>query len=247
VLPLSKYEQGGSVTERHICYALSLNMIEVFGKGASLATALKDKMDLPLSEKAETLLSDPNNEWYAYDLLGVLKAEMVPLFFLPAQEECASVEEFIELGREVGGIVAYAYLGDVGDSVTGDKRAQKFEDGYLDDLFSVLSDLKAQAVTYMPARNTPAQLSRVRALCEKHGMFQICGEDINSPRQKFVCAALAAPENAHLTEAAYALIGHERRSAEGLEYGMFSEDTLKRMPSLSERIEYFARVGRQTV
>ena len=29
---------------------------------------------------------------------------------------------------------SYAYLGDVGESVTGDKRAQHFEDAYLDEL-----------------------------------------------------------------------------------------------------------------
>ncbi len=38
----------------------------------------------------------------------------------------------------------------------------------------------------MPTRNTQPQPDRLRALCERCGMLQISGEDINSPRQKFI-------------------------------------------------------------
>ena len=72
----------------------------------------------------------------------------------------------IALADKIGAVSAYAYLGDVGDSVTGDKKPQKFEDDYLDELFDVLKELKFNAVTYMPSRNTHEQLDRVRALCE---------------------------------------------------------------------------------
>ena len=66
---------------------------------------------------------------------------------------------------DVGAISAYAYLGDVGDSVTGDKRAQKFEDDYLDELVPYLKELGFRAITYMPSRNTKAQLDpRARAV-----------------------------------------------------------------------------------
>lgn len=47
-----------------------------------------------------------------------------------------------------GGIAAYAYLGDVGNSVTGDKKAAKFEDDYLDELVGVLLELGFDAITY---------------------------------------------------------------------------------------------------
>ena len=92
-----------------------------------------------------------------------------------------------------------AYLGDVGDCVTGDKRAQKFEDDYLDELVRLPdAELGFRAITYMPSRNTKAQLTRVRALCEQYGLFQISGEDINSPRQSFVCEAQRDPMFANL-------------------------------------------------
>ena len=48
--------------------------------------------------------------------------------------------------------------------MTGDKRAQKFEDDFLDELIAYYAELGFRAVTYMPSRNTKAQLTRLRAL-----------------------------------------------------------------------------------
>jgi hypothetical protein len=62
----------------------------------------------------------------------------LPNFYIDATEECPDVREVIALSKKIGAISAYAYLGDVGDSVTGDKKPQKFEDDYLDELFDVL-------------------------------------------------------------------------------------------------------------
>jgi len=141
---------------------------------------------------------------------------------------------------EVGAIPAYAYLGDVTNSVTGDKKAQKFEDEYLDLLVSTLKDLGFYAITYMPSRNTDEQLERIMRLCRENGFFEISGEDINSSRQSFICPALAKPECAHLAPAAHALIGHELASTDNIENGMFTEKTIKEMATLEERIKYFA-------
>ena len=95
------------------------------------------------------------------------------------------------------------------------------------------------AVTYMPSRNTRDQLVRLRALCDRHGFFQISGEDINQPRQKFICEAMRDPFFANLYDAAWALIGHERLATESLAEGMFSTETIARMPSLEARIAHF--------
>jgi len=119
--------------------------------------------------------------------------------------------------------------------VTGDKKSQAFEDGYLDELFDYLINAGFKAVTYMPSRNTEAQLTRVIALCERRGLFQISGEDINSPFQPFICEALAKPMFKHLQASALALIGHETS-----ETGMFAPEIINAMPGLDERINYFA-------
>lgn len=121
-----------------------------------------------------------------------------------------SLNEVVAFGKTFDGILCYPYLGDVGESITGDKAAQRFEDDFLEELLEVLRDHGVRAITYMPARNTRDQLLRLRALCERFGMYQISGEDINSPRQEFVCKAMEDPLFGNLIDAAWALIEHER-------------------------------------
>lgn len=243
VAPLSKSKEGGSITERHILFAVSRKMIETFGKGQILVGFLKEKLELPVAAKLEKLLLDETNELYDYDLLGVLKSELVSKFYINATSECPDVRDVIKLAREIGAISAYAYLGDVGDSVTGDKKAQKFEDEYLDELFEVIKGLGFNAVTYMPSRNTIEQLRRVKSLCEKHDLFQISGEDINSPRQSFICIAARDEEFINLIVSTWALIGHEKAATENPSNGMFSADTVRKYPDLNERTWIYRKLG----
>ena len=192
-----------------------------------------------LTVGAWLLVINENNEVYEYDLLGALKSDMVEKFYIDATEECPDVRDVLALAKDIGGISAYAYLGDVGNSVTGDKKTQKFEDDYLDELFEVISGLGYNAVTYMPSRNTYEQLTRIRKLCGEYKLFQISGEDINSPRQKFICEAQRNPEFANLYDATLALIGHEQAATENIENAMFSDSTVAKLPDLKERIQYY--------
>ncbi len=243
VVPLSKSSEGGTVTERHISYALSLKMIEKYGKGPSLLEFLKKQLKVNVSPKVEGYLLDLSSPCYDYDLLGLIKSDVISSFYIDAAAECPDVEDFIRLARETGSIAAYAYLGDVGESVTGDKKAQKFEDDYLDLLMEVIRELGFNAVTYMPSRNTLDQLKRVKELCGKHGFFEISGEDINSPRQSFVCRALEREEFKNLIDSTWALIGHEKAATEDLSKGMFSSETVRRYPDLRERIAIYRKMG----
>ena len=131
--------------------------------------------------------------------------------FIDATDECPKVADFVAMVHKYGGVAAYAYLGDVGNSVTGDKKAQKFEDDYLEDVFECLKEEGVKSVTYMPTRNTPEQLERLTKLCDEHGFFQISGEDINSPRQSFVIKAMENPMFQNLIDATWKLIEHENR------------------------------------
>ena len=149
--------------------------------------------------------------FYEYDLLGILKSAFVPQIFIDATDECPKLPDMVKLCADVDAYLCYAYLGDVGDSVTGDKKAQKFEDDYLDDVFECLKEEGVKAVTYMPTRNTQAQLERLRGLCDQYGMFQISGEDINSPRQSFVIKAMENPLFENLIDATWKLIAHENK------------------------------------
>ena len=209
VRTLSQAEEGGSVTERHLMFALAKKLIDTYGKGEALIGALQE-LGVELSEKQTAQMTDAENPFYDYDLLGILKSAFVEKIYVAATEECPPLSLIVVKCREVDAILCYAYLGDVGDSVTGDKKAQKFEDDYLDELFAFLDGAGVRALTYMPSRNTREQLLRLRALCEQYDMFQVSGEDINSPRQSFVIKAMEDPLFANLIEATWKLIEHEQ-------------------------------------
>ena len=210
VLPLSMAAEEGGVTERHLMYALAIQLVKQVEKGQKMVKKLAD-MGLTLSAKQETQMLDTAYPFYEYDLLGILKSAFVPQIFIDAAEECPKLAEVVKLCQEVDAYLCYAYLGDVGDSVTGDKKAQKFEDDYLEDVFECLKEEGVKAVTYMPTRNTPAQLERLRGLCEQYGMFQISGEDINTPRQSFIIKAMENPLFQNLIDATWKLIEHENK------------------------------------
>ena len=240
VLPLSNAAKGGSVTERHLSRALSEKLLARYPEGAALVRFLEEDMGFTISAKVRGYLMDETNPFRMYDLLGFIKSDVIGKFYIPATDECPDVRDVLALSEEVGAISAYAYLGDVGDSVTGDKRAQKFEDDYLDELVPFLKELGFRSITYMPSRNTMAQLNRVRGLCEQYGLMQISGEDINSPRQSFVCEAQRDPAFAHLITATWALIAHEWRATANPEDGLFSAKSVEKWPSLAERLSAFA-------
>lgn len=243
VLPLSNFAKGGSVTERHLSSALAYKMLEVIGKGDKLVKFIREEMQLPLPAKIEGYLTDEGNPHMMYDLLGWIKSQLISKFYIDATDECPDVRDVLALSDRVGAISAYAYLGDVGDSVTGDKRAQKFEDDFLDELVEYVAKLGYKAITYMPSRNTRAQLQRLRALCDKYSLFQISGEDINQPRQSFVCEAQRDPEFSNLYDATWALIAHEWRATENPEDGFFSAKSIEKWPKLNDRIAAFSQFG----
>ena len=211
VLPLSEAKNNGGVTEWHLMYALAIELVKQVGKGQPMIDKLTS-LGMNLSEKQKTLLSDTQYPFYAYDVLGMLKGTFVPKIFIDATDECPKLADMVKLCADIDAYLCYAYLGDVGDSVTGDKKAQKFEDDYLDDVFECLKEEGVKAVTYMPTRNTPAQLERLRNLCDQYGMFQISGEDINTPRQSFIIKAMENPMFQNLIDATWKLIEHEKNT-----------------------------------
>jgi hypothetical protein len=250
IVPLSQAPDGGSVTERHLVFGVAHRLIEGFGRGEELVRALRERLNLTVAGRLEGRLLDSENPHYAYDLLGVLKSGLVPsIFIVPSTEECRPVQEVVSKAREVGAIPAYAYLGDVTESPTGDKKAEKFEDQYLDELFDVITDIGFQAVTYMPPRNTKEQLLRVQRLCRDHGLMEISGVDINSSRQEFTCPEVLEPEFKHLNESTWALVAHEKLAdcAPGL--GLFGGARVRASDGaarqeLSERLNQYAELGR---
>lgn len=210
VFPLSMAHDGGSITERHILFALTQRMLDAVGRGAGLIQLLEKGLGLDITNKQHTVLMDMDYPYYAYDVLNVLKSSFVSRIYLNTQlSETPHVQDAVDFIRSIGAIASYCYLGDVGASPTGDKKAQKFEDDYLEDVLDACQTIGFHAIAYMPSRNTPAQLQRVMAMCDERDMLQISGEDINQPRQSFICQQLMDPMYSHLILSTWAMIGHE--------------------------------------
>lgn len=241
---ISQYSEGGSVTERHILFALARKIMEKYTPGEELISFMTNTLGIALSAKQIEFLSDTGSKYYDYDLLNILKGVFVSRFYIDATDECVSVFEAVDFAKSIGAISAYAYLGDVTASVTGDKKAQTFEDSYLDELVEYLADIKFNAITYMPARNTMDQLIRLRSLCDKHNLFQISGEDINQPRQKFLCPIIDEPMFANLKDAAWALIGNENEATRDIGLSMFSAQSAWENPNIKDRVAKYSELGR---
>lgn len=236
--------EGGTISERHILAALSRALMETHAPGEPLVRYLEGPLAINLSGKVRGYLLDPGNPHYLYDLLGVLKAYYTDAFFIhPDHTECLHVSDALAFSESIGAISAYAYLGDVTESPTGDKKAEKYEDDFLDDLMRCLRELGFRAITYMPPRNTRAQLERIRGLCDAYGFMQISGVDINSSRQIFNCPEILDPMFANLITATWALIGHEKVSTAVEGSGLFSPRALAACPALPDRLAAFAAIG----
>ena len=247
VLGRSLYVEGGTITERHLLAAMASSVIETFGRGQALVDGIESSLGVPLSKKMRSLLGDAGNPYLEYDLLGLFKSEFLPRVFIQPTTECVSARVAIEFAKSIGAIPAYAYLGDIKESPTGDKKAEKFEDDFLPELFAKLKDLGFLAVTYMPPRNTREQLERVRALSREFGFMEISGVDINQPRQSFNCPELRLPEFAHLNDATWAMVAHEALSSFDPALGLFAPANPYASASLDRRIAVYAKAGRDTV
>lgn len=237
VRTLSLADEGGSVTERHILFALAKTLLKHFDDMDQLIAFVQETFDVNVSEKQRRLLHDKTSTFIAYDLLGVLKTN-TSKYYIPASQELPDAKEFVAFAISHGAIPAYAYLGDVNESVTGDKRAQTFEDNYLEDLFIELKKIGVPAIAYMPTRNTLTQIERLQQLAKQYDMIEISGEDINSPRQQFNCDAYQDPKYAHLIQSAWALVGHEALYSHDPNRGLLGS-YFKNL-SIKNRIAYFS-------
>lgn len=246
VSPVSQAAKGGTITERHILYTLGLKLAENTGKGVSLVRFLEQNMGIPISGTIGEYLSDTENPHYFYDLLGVLKSSFLPRIFVqPDEKECIPVKKAVDFANSIGAIPAYAYLGDVTDSPTGDKKAQKFEDDYLDDVFDTIKELEFKAVTYMPPRNTREQLHRIQKMCGDYELMEISGVDINSSRQVFKCPIILEDDFKHLTDATWALIAHEKLAGQNKSLGLFNPRNPNAGIGLHERLSMYNKLGRR--
>jgi hypothetical protein len=246
VVAISQAADQGSITERHLLAALAQRLLDATGGGEPLLHLLRDALRVDVPAKLAPLLTDGGNPHRLYDLLGVLKSGFLERIFIqPDADECVPVEQAVAFGLRAGAMPVYAYLGDVAESPTGDKKAERFEDAFLDDLVAEVKRLGFVGITYMPPRNTCAQLSRLQELCRRHDLFEISGVDINSSRQAFTCPIILDPQFRHLVDATWALFAHERLANHDPRWSLFSPQNPLAARPLPERVATYAAIGKR--
>jgi len=75
--------------------------------------------------------------------------------------------------------------------------------------------------------------------------MEISGVAIHSPRQSFNCPIILRPEFAHLIEATWALIAHEKLANYSEKYGLFNSRNPLKDKSLKKRIRIYSEIGRK--
>jgi hypothetical protein len=237
VVPLSWAAEGGCVTERHILFGHGPEPHFLRGRGAPLSIFWSGASSCPSRGKSRSYLLDAAHPGYAYDVLMPQGPFSYRVFYIPATDECLPVREMLALSERAGAISAYV-IGRVANlpSATRPPRSSR---RFLDELVRLLGDMGFRDVTYMPTRNTDAQLARVRELRRRMGFLEICGEDINQPRQSFVTAKLSDPGFSHLVDSAWALIAHERLADADPDDGFFSSRSAARDPGIAQRAARF--------
>ena len=244
VLPISSYEEGGTVTEWHLIYALAQKLIERFGRGQILLRFLTGELNILLTEKMkQNLLDVTDNKIYLYDLINILKSE-IKHFYIDATDECCSILEFIKVAKDAGSVIVYRYIGDIIQYVMGEYRVEKFEDSFLDELIPELKELGVNGIAYEPSRLTDEQTKRISELCEKYEMIQLSGETIYSVRQSFKNDIFEDEKFTQLKNSAWALTGNMKAIEAGKESGIFSPSTIEKYPQLSSRIMIYSTLGK---
>ena len=248
VIPVSRWEQKGNITERHILYATAQMFIRECGKGQPLIDFLTDKIKIQIPDVNRGYLLDVDSPIYTYDLTNLLKGFFSEMMYIDAtHEETPDVREAVPYLNSLGCLPTYTYLGDVrGNSVTGDKKTQKFEDDILDELFACLHEYGMRAFSYAPTRNAPDQVERVRALCREYDMLEVLGEDINQPRQDFIMKHSSDADRQFFNDSTWAIIGHEILADQDLDQSIISDASLAKYPDLAARIQYYKKVALQS-
>lgn len=247
VIPVSKWAEKGSITERHLLYATAKKIRQKYKPGQEMVSFLQDRLDIQLSDTSRNFLMQEDNPYYDFDVTNILKGFFSEYMYVNATEkETLPVEEVIPYLRKIGCIPTYTYLGDVKkESVTGDKKTQKFEDDILDKMLGLLQVYGMGALSYAPRRNDKKQIHMVRELCKKYNMMEVAGEDINQPRQPFVNTGLESEIKAYFDKTSWAIIGHEKMAEKDQEDGFFSERTMKKYPNLYDRLEVYEKIGKE--
>ena len=92
------------------------------------------------------MLSDCNNPYYDYDLLGLLKSDLVQSFYIDAAENVRRFPTSLFSPKKSAAFLPMPILGILQILLPGQKGT-KFEDDYLELVFDTIAELGFNGVT----------------------------------------------------------------------------------------------------
>ncbi|MBQ9482024.1 MAG: hypothetical protein IJU84_07675 [Clostridia bacterium] len=239
VKPLSRYAEGGTITERHILYAFAEKLIQKFGSAEAILSFIKDALKIQVEEEYCIALSDIRSDYYAYDLVNCLKHE-IRFFYIPA-DDLPSARSVAELAHRHGALACYSYVGETRRVYDGEETVIELEQGYLDELMKDLGETGFDAVEYSPVALTAETAERLTLLAKENGMFTLPSSDVNSPRHRMI-SDVGLPEE--LACNSRAVIGHEKSASYDISDGINTDKSKEKNPELGARLRLYSEIGK---
>lgn len=240
VKPLSKYSDGGSITERHILFAFAGKLVKRFKTAVEITEFIETKLKIKIEEEFKPALSDISNPYFMYDLVNCLKYE-VKFFYVPA-DDVPTVQQVVDFAHRHGALITYTYSGEVHRVYEGEEVVFTLEDAYLSELMEDLGKLGFDAVEYIPSNVKGERAENLAALARQNGMFTLPCTDINSPRQRFIPDGI--DDNEELVRNLWAVVGHGKSAAYDISDGLNTEKSKAKNPDLEARLKLYAEVGK---
>ena len=133
---------------------------------------------MSMSARKQPWLSSPSNPYYRYDLLGLLKSEILgEIYVEPTATECPDVSDAVALALRCAAVPAYPYLGDVAESPTIYERLEHvhlvFVVDFSDGLFQLVQGEMIYAIHVTRSQGKSGNTCWERFSGDGHDMRQI--------------------------------------------------------------------------
>lgn len=240
VYRFSMAKKNGTVTLKHLFRAVGMKIIEKYGKGKTTADFLRNDLCLDIDESEYNLLCDAQNPYYLYDLIAALRKH-----FKETDEivvEFPAVKTYTSLAADTGVIVAYEYQCKyrwLEMETESEKATAEFS--------KLLDKVKADgfnAVCLSVREYSRSALVSFIETIRKKELLVVLTEKTEYPRSMF---GIECPDEAksYVETCALAIAGNALSIAECHSDGIFSDKTVIKCPSLEERLNVFASIGRK--
>ena len=227
VLPVTKAEEGGSVTRTHVMLALARRLMRLVGTQNALVDYLTKVQNFSLSTRETDILLSPVGRNYEFDLCAILSRKLK----VDDEQYTSKVHKFVGAVLAAGGFVIYP---------VNEKEVIAGGEKYMDDMIRLLKQMNVSGVAYKASALGDA-LALFEKKCREAELLVLDGTDIRYARDLFYTGDMTAAQELCF----YAMRGNTYLAEQDLMDSFYGPRTEKRFPDIGKRLEVFAEVGRK--